>query len=73
MDQIASGLIMQELERGDSALRSFASVQSSLVMFPIFTYGSEAQKRSGFPGSPAAKRSAVSGSPSPTRGAIRAP
>jgi glutaryl-CoA dehydrogenase len=44
MDQIASGLIMQELERGDSAMRSFASVQSSLVMFPIFTYGSEPQR-----------------------------
>lgn len=49
MDQIASGLIMQELERGDSAMRSFASVQSSLVMFPIFTYGSEAQKSKWLP------------------------
>ncbi len=44
LDNIAAGLIMQELERGDSALRSFASVQSSLVMYPIFTYGSEEQK-----------------------------
>ena len=44
LDHVSSGLIMQELERGDSALRSFASVQTSLVMFPIFTYGSEAQK-----------------------------
>lgn len=44
LDNVASGLIMQELERGDSALRSFASVQSSLVMYPIFTYGSEEQK-----------------------------
>jgi len=44
MDQVAAGLIMQELERGDSGLRSFASVQSSLVMFPIFTYGSEEQR-----------------------------
>lgn len=44
LDHVSSGLIMQELERGDSALRSFASVQTSLVMFPIFTYGSEVQK-----------------------------
>ena len=40
----AYGLLMYELERGDSGLRSFASVQGSLVMFPIFEYGSEAQK-----------------------------
>jgi len=39
------GLIMQELERGDSGLRSFCSVQSSLCMFPIFTFGSEEQKQ----------------------------
>src|SRR5688572_21062392 len=38
------GLICQELERGDSGLRSFVSVQSSLCMFPIYTYGSEEQK-----------------------------
>ena len=44
LDSVSAGLIMQELERGDSALRSFASVQGSLVMFPIFTYGSEEQK-----------------------------
>ena len=44
MDHTSSGIIMQELERGDSALRSFASVQSSLVMFPIHAYGSEEQK-----------------------------
>jgi glutaryl-CoA dehydrogenase len=41
---IAYGLIAQELERGDSGLRSFVSVQTGLVMYPIFTYGSEAQK-----------------------------
>jgi len=41
---IAYGLICQELERGDSAVRSFVSVQSSLCMYPIFTYGSEAQR-----------------------------
>ena len=43
------GLAMQELERGDSGLRSFASVQGSLVMYPIFRYGSEAQKQSWLP------------------------
>ena len=41
LDQISYGLIMQELERGDSGLRSTASVQSSLVMYPIYAYGSE--------------------------------
>jgi len=41
---VAYGLIMQEIERGDSGLRSFASVQNSLVIYPIFTYGSEEQK-----------------------------
>jgi glutaryl-CoA dehydrogenase len=49
LDQISYGLIMQELERGDSGLRSTASVQSSLVMFPIFTYGSEEQKKKYLP------------------------
>jgi glutaryl-CoA dehydrogenase len=44
MNNVAYGLVMQELERGDSGLRSFASVQGSLVMFPIHRYGSEAQK-----------------------------
>ncbi|MAE07677.1 MAG: acyl-CoA dehydrogenase [Bacteroidetes bacterium] len=44
LDQISYGLIMQELERGDSAIRSAASVQSSLVMYPIFKFGSEEQK-----------------------------
>jgi glutaryl-CoA dehydrogenase len=44
LDQISYGLIMQELERGDSGLRSTASVQSSLVMFPIYTYASEELK-----------------------------
>jgi glutaryl-CoA dehydrogenase len=44
LDQISYGLIMQELERCDSGLRSTASVQSSLVMYPIWKYGSEAQK-----------------------------
>ncbi len=46
---VAYGLIMQELERGDSGLRSFASVQGSLVMYPIHAYGSEAQRRKWLP------------------------
>ena len=44
MSNVAYGLVMQELERGDSGLRSFASVQSGLVMHPIHAYGSDAQK-----------------------------
>ena len=44
MNNVAYGLVMQELERGDSGLRSFASVQGALVMYPIFTFGSEEQK-----------------------------
>ncbi|MGZ9135810.1 MAG: acyl-CoA dehydrogenase family protein, partial [Candidatus Deferrimicrobiaceae bacterium] len=43
IDQVSYGLVMQELERGDSGLRSFASVQGALVMYPIHTFGSEAQ------------------------------
>ena len=43
LDQISYGLIMQEIERGDSGVRSTASVQSSLVMYPIFTYGNDEQ------------------------------
>ena len=49
LDQISYGIIMQELERGDSAVRSAASVQSSLVMFPINEYGSEDQKKKFLP------------------------
>jgi len=44
LNNVAYGLIMQELERGDSAIRSFASVQGALVMYPIFTFGNEDQK-----------------------------
>ena len=44
MNNVAYGLVMQELERGDSGLRSFASVQGGLVMYPIHRYGSDAQK-----------------------------
>lgn len=49
LDQISYGLIMQEIERGDSGIRSTASVQSSLVMFPIYTYGSEEQRKKYLP------------------------
>jgi glutaryl-CoA dehydrogenase len=49
MSNVESGLMMQELERGDSGLRSFVSVQSALVMYPIFTFGSEEQKKQWLP------------------------
>ncbi len=49
MDQVAYGVIMTELERGDSAIRSAASVQSSLVMYPIYAFGSEEQRRKYLP------------------------
>lgn len=48
-NNIVYGLIMQELERGDSGLRSFASVQSGLVMYPIYTFGTEKQKKEWLP------------------------
>jgi glutaryl-CoA dehydrogenase len=49
LDQISYGLIMQEIERGDSGVRSTASVQSSLVMYPIYKYGNEAQRKKYLP------------------------
>ncbi len=49
MDEISYGIIMQELERGDSGIRSTASVQGSLVMFPIYKFGSEAQRKKYLP------------------------
>jgi glutaryl-CoA dehydrogenase len=49
LSAVAYGLLMYELERGDSSLRSFASVQGSLVMYPIFAYGSEAQRERWLP------------------------
>src|SRR5947207_2444230 len=49
LNNVAYGLIMQELERGDSGLRSFASVQGALVMYPIYAFGSEEQKREYLP------------------------
>ncbi|MFL5582101.1 MAG: acyl-CoA dehydrogenase family protein, partial [Gemmatimonadaceae bacterium] len=49
LNNVAYGLIMQELERGDSGVRSFASVQGALVMYPIYAFGSEEQKRHWLP------------------------
>src|SRR5690349_16936588 len=49
LNNVAYGLIMQELERGDSGIRSFASVQGALVMYPIHAFGSEEQKKSWLP------------------------
>ncbi|HEY5219013.1 MAG TPA: acyl-CoA dehydrogenase family protein [Gemmatimonadaceae bacterium] len=49
LNNVAYGLIMQELERGDSGVRSFASVQGALAMYPIFAFGSEEQKRKYLP------------------------
>jgi glutaryl-CoA dehydrogenase len=49
LDQISYGLIMQEIERGDSGVRSTASVQSSLVMYPIYAYGTEEQRQKYLP------------------------
>jgi glutaryl-CoA dehydrogenase len=49
MNNVEYGLIMQEIERGDSGLRSFVSVQGALVMYPILTYGSEEQKKRWLP------------------------
>lgn len=49
MSNVEYGLVMQELERGDSGLRSFVSVQSALVMYPIYTFGSEEQKQRWLP------------------------
>ena len=49
LDNVSYGLIMQELERGDSGIRSFASVQGALVMYPVFAFGSEEQKHHWLP------------------------
>jgi glutaryl-CoA dehydrogenase len=49
MNNVEYGLLMQELERGDTGVRSFASVQGGLVMYPIYTYGSEEQKQQWLP------------------------
>ena len=55
LNSVSYGLICQELERGDSGLRSFASVQSSLCMYPIFAYGTEEQKKRWLPDMAAGK------------------
>src|SRR5436189_2141865 len=57
LNNVAYGLIMQELERGDSGVRWFASVQGALVMYPIYAFGSEEQKRAWLP--PMAKGEAI--------------
>ncbi len=62
------GLAMQELERGDSGLRSFASVQGSLVMFPIYRYGSESQKQKWMPLLPSGERIGCIGLTEPDHG-----
>ena len=49
LNNVSYGLIMQELERGDSGVRSFASVQGALVMYPIFAFGSESQRQEWLP------------------------
>ncbi|MEE8446152.1 MAG: acyl-CoA dehydrogenase family protein, partial [Gemmatimonadota bacterium] len=49
LNNVAYGLIMQELERGDSGIRSFCSVQGALVMYPIYEFGSEEQRREWLP------------------------
>ncbi len=50
LNNVSYGLIMQELERGDSGIRSFVSVQGALVMYPIYTFGSDEQRRTWLPG-----------------------
>ncbi len=68
MSNIAYGLIMQELERGDSGVRSFASVQGALVMYPIYTYGSEEQRRKWLPAMAAGERIGCFGLTEPNAG-----
>jgi hypothetical protein len=70
LDQMAYGLIMTELERGDSAVRSAASVQSSLVMYPIYTFGSEEQRKKTCPNWQAANWLAALASPNRAMAAI---
>jgi len=65
---VSYGLVCQELERGDSGLRSFVSVQSSLCMFPIFSYGTEKQKQHFLPAMAAGKKIACFGLTEPDAG-----
>src|SRR5437763_9237708 len=68
MNNVEYGLVMQELERGDSGIRSFASVQGGLVMYPILTYGSEEQKQRWLPKLQSGEASGCSGLPEPAFG-----
>src|SRR5215469_13752936 len=68
LSNVAYGLIMQELERGDSGVRSFASVQGALVMYPIFAYGSEEQRRKWLPAMAAGERIGCFGLTEPNAG-----
>lgn len=68
MNNVAYGLVMQELERGDSGVRSFASVQGALVMYPIFEYGTEEQRRRWLPAMAAGEKIGCFGLTEPTAG-----
>jgi glutaryl-CoA dehydrogenase len=68
LGHVAYGLVMQELERGDSGIRSFCSVQGSLVMYPIYAYGSEAQKEKYLPALATAKKIGCFGLTEPDAG-----
>ena len=72
MNNVAYGLALQELERGDSGLRSFASVQGSLCMYPIHTYGTEAQKQRWLPAMAAGREIGCFGLTEPV-GAVESP
>jgi glutaryl-CoA dehydrogenase len=68
LDAIAYGLMMMELERGDSGLRSFASVQGALAMYAIYRYGSEDQRRTWLPEMAAGRRIGCFGLTEPDAG-----
>src|SRR4029077_6639239 len=68
MSNVSYGLVMQELERGDSGLRSFVSVQSALVMYPIHAYGSAEQKDKWLPRMQSGKALGFFGPPGPQFG-----
>src|SRR6266700_2611230 len=69
MGNVEYGLVMQELERGDSGVRSFVSVQSALVMYPIYAFGSDAQKDQWLPPMAKGEKIGCSGLPEPDFGA----
>lgn len=68
VSNVAYGLLMQELERGDSGIRSFASVQGALVMWPIYEYGTEEQRRKWLPAMAAGEKIGCFGLTEPTAG-----